>query len=309
MTGSMDFTPEARPVSDSRHPEAPLPPEPELRAAGERISESFPCEPGGTLFIDLDRGSLEVTSHPKSEVRIETQVSGLATHLVHFTVETEGIDVWLDGTLAGWLPLFFGLGARIRVRCWVPDEYAVDARTRGGRVRMRDIGGPVAVETRGGPIQVDGVDGAARLKTSGGTIEAAEIDGDLRAQTSGGRVEIANVSGTVEAGTSGGRVEAYGVVGNIEARTSGGRIFASFASEAPSGELRTSGGEIEVLLPEHAGCVLEARTSGGRVKVDSQFELQPRERTRSNRIHADLNRGGETLKLRTSGGGIRVRAR
>jgi hypothetical protein len=309
MSQSMDSTPEARPVTDARPPGEGPPPEPELRASGERISESFPCKPGGTLFIDLDRGSIEVTSHPKREVRIETLVSGIATHLVHFTVETEEIDVWLDGTLSGWLPLLFGIGARIRVRCWVPDEYAVDARTRGGRVRMRDIGGPVAVETRGGPIQVDGVDGPAQLRTSGGNVEVAEVDGDLRAHTSGGRVEVANVSGAIEASTSGGRIEAFGVSGGIDAKTSGGRIFASFASEAPSGELRTSGGEIEVLLPETAGCVLEARTSGGRVEIDPQFELHPRERKRSNRVHADLNQGGETLKLRTSGGAIRVRPR
>jgi hypothetical protein len=308
MVESMDSNPEARPVTDPRHPDEPLPPEPELRASGERISESFPCEPGGTLFIDLDRGSIEVTSHPKNEVRIETEASGLATHLVHFTVETEGIDVWLDGMLGGWLPLLFGLGARIRVRCWVPDEYAVDARTRGGRVRMRDIGGPLAVETRGGSIQVDGVDGSARLKTSGGTIQVAEIDGDLRAQTSGGRVEIANVRGAIEANTSGGPIEAYSVTDTLDARTSGGRIFASFATEAPAGELRTSGGGIEVLLPENAGCVLEARTSGGRVKVDSQLELQPLDKPRSNRIHATVNDGGEPLTLRTSGGAIRVRA-
>jgi hypothetical protein len=64
-----------------------------------------------------------------------------------------------------------------------------------------------------------------------------------------------------------------------------------------------------VLLLENAGCLLDARTSGGGIKVDSEFDLHPRERERSNRIHADLNRGGETLKLRTSGGAIRVRAR
>jgi hypothetical protein len=308
MTRSMDSTPERARVADPTGPGEEVP-EPRIWASGGRICESLPCEPGGTLFVDLDRGSIEVSSHPRSEVRIETEVSGFASHLVHFTVETEGIDVWLDGALEGWLPLVFGVGTRIHVRCWVPDEYAVDARTRGGRVRMRDIGGPLAVETAGGRIEVDGVDGPTQLKTSGGAVQAAEIDGDLRARTSGGRIEVANVDGSVEARTSGGRIEIYGVRGPIEARTSGGRIFASFASETPSGELRTSGGRIEVLIPENAGCRLDARTSGGGVRVDRRLDLHGRDRKRTNRVHAELNDGGETLKLRTSGGRIEVRAR
>jgi hypothetical protein len=302
----MDPTPE-NPRVPSRPNEGGHP-EPELLASGEQIRESFPVEPGGTLFIDLDRGSIEVRSHPRNEVRIETRVSGMGAGLVHFSVESEGVDLWLDCVVQGWLHLL-GMGAQVHVECWVPDVYAVDARTRGGRVRMRDIGGPLAVETSGGRIQVDGVDGSALLRCSGGRIEAAEIDGSLFARTSGGRVEVANVEGDVDVKTSGGRVEVFGAGGGVEATTSGGRVVASFTTSEPRGELRTSGGRIEVLLPADACCCLDARTSGAGVELDDHFACYDREKRSSNRVVAELNRGGETLKLRTSGGRILVRAR
>ena len=97
--------------------------------ADEYLEESVPAEPGGTLFVDLDRGSVTIESHDKNEVRVEAVGRGWASGMCVFTLMTQGRDVQLDGDIDGWFPAFFG-GARIQVRVWVPRRYSVDVLTR-----------------------------------------------------------------------------------------------------------------------------------------------------------------------------------
>ena len=63
-----------------------------------------------------------------------------------------------------------------------------------------------------------------------------------------------------------------------------------------------------MLLPPTAACTVDAKTSSGGIEIDA--ELAPEEiHRRGNHAQEDLNGGGETLKLRTSGGRIEVKAR
>jgi hypothetical protein len=276
----------------------------EVAVAEEWLEQSVPVEPGGTLYVHLDRGSVEVSSHDASEVRIEASSRGWGSGMVLFSLEKEGNDVQLDGDVDGFLPLLFG-GARIRVQAWVPRSYSVEIQTHGGSLQARGIGGRVAAQTSGGRIEINRVDGPALLRTSGGRIIAEEVNGDLRAHTSGGRIEISYVNGDVEARTSGGRIEIHGVSGMVDAKTSGGPIEVSFVDE-PAGRLETSGGSIDVLFPAGAGADLDARTSGGRVEIEHDLEVEGRERP--HHVSGHINGGGLPLRLRTSGGSIRVRA-
>jgi DUF4097 and DUF4098 domain-containing protein YvlB len=92
----------------------------------------------------------------------------------------------------------------------------------------------------------------------------------------------------------------------VRAKTSGGSISVRFTG-APEGELETSGGSIEVELPEDAGVDLDARTSGGRVRVEPELKL--RSGGDRGRIIGEINGGGARLRLRTSGGNISVEVR
>jgi hypothetical protein len=275
----------------------------EVIASGEWLSETVAVEPEGTLYVHLDRGSVEIRSHASDAVRIEATCRGWASGMAHFTLERDGNDLQLDGDVDGWLAGLFG-GARPSVRAWLPQRYSVEIHTRGGAVKAHEIGGRVAAQTSGGRIELRRIDGPALLRTSGGSIDAEEVNGDVRALTSGGKIEISYVNGDVEARTSGGSIHVHGVAGAVEARTSGGRIEVCFVDE-PGGRLETSGGSIEVVIPEGAGADLNARTSGGRVEVDVDMECETHGR------HCVIGRlcgGGLPLTLRTSGGNIRVRA-
>jgi hypothetical protein len=272
---------------------------------GPDLLEVLAVAPGGTLFVDLEAGSVRVESHDRSEVWVDAVARGWAAELVWFSLEREGSDVFVQGDVAGWLPRVLG-GARVRVRVRVPREYSVDVRTRGGRVRLTELTGRIAAESSGGSIDLRDGRGPALLRTSGGSIRAERVAGDLRAHSSGGPVEAEHVRGDVDARTSGGSIEVRDAGGRVYARTSGGSVRVGFAG-TPAGEVHTSGGGIEVEIPAGAGVELDARTGGGRVVVEPPLELAG-ESGRSEARGA-VNGGGAPLRLSTSGGDIQLRSR
>ena len=286
----------------SRHPETM--PESRILTEAEAIDRRIPVEPGGILYIDLDRGSVVVTSHDEDEVAIQARARGWASRLVCFTLSRQGQRVQLEGDVDGWFPGLLGF-ARIEVRARIPRRCSVEIRTVGGRIKASEIGGELGAQTSGGRIDVHRVDGRALLRTSGGRISAEEVNGDVRARTSGGGIQLNYINGDVEARTSGGSIEVHGVRSEIDARTSGGRVSASFVGE-PAGRIETSGGSIHVVFPAELGTTLDARTSGGQVRVDHEITSEAHNQPR--RVTADLNGGGLPLTLRTSGGSIRVEA-
>jgi hypothetical protein len=281
---------------------AALPP---LAMANE-LDEMLDVQPGGTLHIGLDCGTVEVEAHDANQVRITARASGWAAWSVNFGVWREGNDVYLAGESSGWgawLLWPFG-GVRVHVRAWVPRDYSVMARTAGGGIALVNLNGRISAETQGGPVALKGASGVIELRTSGGKVDVRGVNGSLNAETSGGAVTITKVAGDVWARTSGGRIEIREASGEVDAATSGGNIYVSFVG-APAGRFETSGGSIEVRIPQDAGADIEAHTSGGRVAVAQQLRLRA-DRGNPDHVVGTINGGGAPLRLRTSGGNIDI---
>lgn len=287
--------------------------------SANELNETLEVEPGGTLYVDLDRGAVEVMSHEAPAVHIEARVTGWAAWNFEFDLVQQGNDVRLTGDQGTWS--LWPIGPRVKVRIWVPRLYSVDVRTRGGRIKLNHLAGKIIAETSGGPVDLDGAEGPVMLHTSGGPIRVGQVEGDVRVDTCGGSIEIQKVIGDVQAHTSGGSIRINGVTGQVGARTSGGRIdalevgahvdattsggslAASFVGP-PSGTLETSGGSIEVRFPGKAGVALDAQTRGGQVEIEPSLGVAGR--TDQRQVVAQINGGGALLRLRTSGGSIRV---
>ena len=270
--------------------------------ANDRFEESVPVESGGTLFIDLDAGRIEIEAHGEDEVEVEAYATGWGQRSMRFRLWSDGPDAHLEGDLEG----FFWGGLRVRVGVRIPEVYSVEVETGGGAIELKEIGGRVKARTSGGSIELDEAAGPAELQTSGGSISVDELQGDLLAKTSGGPIRVSKVNGEVEVFTSGGPIQLDEVPGPVRARTSGGPISARFTS-SPEGYLQTSGGSIEVEFPEGAGFDLDAVTSGGRVRLEEEIAI--RGNISRGRVKGAVNGGGEVLTLRTSGGNIRLEAR
>ena len=123
----------------------------EVASAEEWLEERVPVEPGGTLYVDLDRGAVQVRSHDRPEVHIEAGARGWSSGMVLFSVEKSGNDVQLDGSIDHWMPSLIGR-PRIEVRCSVPRDFNVEVETGGGRIELEEVSGRVYATTRGSRV-------------------------------------------------------------------------------------------------------------------------------------------------------------
>ena len=97
------------------------------------------------------------------------------------------------------------------------------------------------------------------------------------------------------------------VAGRIVGSTSGGSIHAVVSGPKLSGpvDLSTSGGSVSFTVPADAAFTLDASSTGGGVR--SEVPVETSGKPRRTELSGPVNGGGETVRLRTSGGSILVK--
>jgi TonB family protein len=178
------------------------------------------------------------------------------------------------------------------------------------------------LDTVGGNITVAHAGSFVSVRTGGGQIDFGEVRGSVHAQTGGGGIRMMYVSGPIELESSSGSICLTRVAGALQAATSGGTITAWINPDAPSGggnvhlggpsQLASGNGDIIVFLPRNLAANIDAVVvSGGErhIEADPALHLMVQASVNgSGQVHAmaTLNGGGAPLKLRTTGGKIRL---
>ncbi len=189
--------------------------------------------------------------------------------------------------------------------------------------RAGQIGGRAELETAGGNITVAHAGSFVSVKTGGGQIDFGEVRGSVHAQTGGGGIRVMYVSGPMELESSSGSICLTRVAGALQAATSGGTITAWINPEPPSGggnvrlagssQLSSGNGDIIVFLPRNLAANIDAVVANGgerRIEADPALHLMVQASSNaSGSVHAMavLNGGGAPLKLKTTGGKIRLK--
>lgn len=294
-----------------------------------RMEKSLALDPGGSFVLDTDVGKVTLTGTSSSGARIKVYSNrdDLEDKFAIRFEESGGevrVEVEKKGMLGGLFNTLKGLSLKFEVE--VPRrtdvlihtsggaitvsgiEGETDLDTSGGSIRATDIVGFVRADTSGGSIAVEQITGPANLDTSGGGIRAVAVQGDVVADTSGGSIKMEGVNGDIDADTSGGSIGIREAGGRVHANTSGGGIHVTFgAGNAEGGALSTSGGGVTVEVDPTVGLEIDAGTSGGGVSTD--LPVTVRGTVGKSHLQGTVNGGGATLKIRTSGGGIRIHAR
>jgi DUF4097 and DUF4098 domain-containing protein YvlB len=293
----------------------------DLRAES-RLEKALKLEAGGSFRLDTDLGSVSITGKATPGVRLIVTSRRELEDLLSFRFdEGEGsvtVTARRKRRSSGW----FGDGGRVRYEIEVPAETALDIHTSGGQIsiagtrarakldtsgggiQVRDLTGDLEADTSGGPIDLADIRGRMRVETSGGGIDGSNLDGGISASTSGGSIELQRVSGDIQATSSGGGIRISEAGGRVQAETSGGSIEAAFTKgNARGGSLETSGGGIDVSIDPEVGFEIDAE--GNSVKTDVPVRVVGEVSRRS--LRGSLGKGGETLRLRTSGGGVRIK--
>ena len=251
----------------------------------EHIDKTVLAKKGGTLYLTTPKGSIEVQSWDKDQVRVEVTKKAdaftesgarelLADAQVFIETAEKGVAVRVESKEdLDDLDLEFHLS--------VPHVYSLDLNTSGGSIAIGDLEGQVLAKTAGGSIEV-------------GQIKNGKVD----VETAGGSITIGTVSGTVEAETAGGSIHITRAGETIRAETSGGGIEVGEGSQGVHAE--TSGGSIKI---GKAGGLVEAETAGGSITVGPS-EGDVRVETAGGSIHISESKG--TVDAETAGGGITV---
>ncbi len=201
----------------------------------------------------------------------------------------------------------------------------------GGHIRAAGIGGKAELTTEGGNITVGKAGNFVAVKTGGGQIDFGEVRGSVHAQTGGGGIRVMYVSGPMDVESSGGSICLTRVSGSVRAETGSGTITAwinpesssvvsSAATHAESAAVSLSGasqlisgeGDIVVFLPRNLAANIEAIVEHGgehRIQADPALALQIAKSAQSNgplKAVATLNGGGPVLRLKTTGGKIKL---
>jgi TonB family protein len=232
-------------------------------------------------------------------------------------LETEGGHIQvLD--VVGDLTAFTG-GGHINVGNISGDA---SLRTGGGHIRAGQIGGRADLETVGGNITVAHAGNFVSVRTGGGQIDFGEVRGSVRAQTGGGGIRVMYVSGPMELESSSGSICLTRVAGALQANTGGGTITAWINPDVSSdsgkvwlagaSQLSSGNGDIVVYLPRNLAANIEATVANGgerRIEADPALHLTVQPSPNGpGPVHAMavLNGGGTPLKLKTTGGKIRL---
>jgi hypothetical protein len=299
-----------------------------VAAAQYRVERQLALRSGGTFTLDSDIGSVTVTGDSPSgaQVSIESRVDNFANRYdVQFQEVAEGVVVRIKRRSTGIVDMFRnGWRGNTRIAIRLPRSTSTTISTAGGsiqatalgNVRLRTSGGSITAEevagradlnTSGGSIGARGIGGDVDADTSGGGIRIAGVRGAVRADTSGGSIDVDTASGDVVASTSGGGIRVRGADGRVEAQTSGGSIDVAFtAGNGRGGDLSTSGGGIAAAIDPGVKLSIDAASSGGGVNAEIPITITGAMSRRT--LKGDLNGGGPLLRMRTSGGGVRIAA-
>jgi len=294
-----------------------------------KMERRLALEPGGTFTLNADIGTVTLTGDSTSGVAVTvTSRRDDFDELfdLSFDESPAGVTVGIKRR-GGWLKGFWGgewFGDDTQIVVHAPSRTTANIRTSGGSIdvsrlsgrlavhtsggslRAEEIEGPVEGTTSGGSIKMRNVGGDTIARTSGGSIDIVGVRGSLMATTSGGGIDVDTVSGDLHASTSGGGVQVRGAGGRVEAHSSGGPVTVRFAAGNKSGgELTTSGGGVRTELDPGVALSIDASSSGGSVHSDLPVTVQG---TTRNSLRGDINGGGATLRLRSSGGGVQISA-
>jgi len=273
-----------------------------LHAKIERtVDKTFAVQPGGTLKVETAGGGIKVEPGAGDAVKVEVkeridastdaEADEILKHLT-LTLEQQGNDVTAVARYEGErTSSLFHWGNWPPVQC----EFTVTVPAKYN----------VALKTSGGGISVGDLTGTVEGRTSGGGISLEACSGDVEVHTSGGGIHLGPVGGNAQVFTSGGGISIKGIAGVVKAHTSGGPIDVAFSGPLQGDcEFATSGGGITVHVNPKSDFDLDAHTSGGGVHCDLPVTVVGD--VKPSRLAGKVNGGGHLLKLRSSGGGIRV---
>lgn len=266
------------------------------------IKESFKVRSGGTLYIEMDYGNIDVIVGSGEMVEIEmirtvrvnseAEARDIFDNYHEYTFEQSRGDVVIESRYAeqksGWGRWGKKSKFKINMKIRVPAKYNVDFETGAGNIEIGDISG-----------EING-------KTGAGNIFIGAVDGYVDITSGAGNIEVIGVTDKVDVHTGAGNIELKEVTGFVRANTGAGNITASINSQPESdSKLETGAGNVTVFLSKNAGVFVDARASMGSASCDYPLAIKGKWMSKS--FEGEVNGGGPDLYMRSGVGNVTLR--
>jgi len=165
----------------------------------------------------------------------------------------------------------------------------------------------VEIRTSNGRVTADGPDTGRNEWWSVSFEVHVPASADLDLVAHNGGVRISGVTGQLRMQTMNGGIHLDDVGGDVVAETTNGGIVVNLDGDRWQGkglDATTTNGGVTLTVPAGFSAHLETGTTNGGMDIDFPVTIQGRI---GKRITTDLGRGGPTLRLITTNGGVRVR--
>lgn len=267
----------------------------------DTVKKSFKVRGGGTLYLDIDHGNVEVEPHSDNEVFIEVERTVKsdnrddAKRIIDrhdLALEERSNDVYIESRYDSERGFWGRMGSRtelkIRVKVHIPRQYNVDFSSGAGNVTVGTVSGRVHGRTGAGNIEIGAVDGPVDVASGSGNIEIMGALGHVEANTGAGNIRAREIRGEVDINTGAGNIEAY-------------------ITRQPQAEsrLHTGAGNVTVFLGSNVGVQVDAEASVGSASCDCPLPIEGK--WMSKRFSGNVNGGGPDLHLRAGVGNVALK--
>ncbi len=267
----------------------------------DTVKQKYDVRPGGTLYLDMDHGNIEVEATGGSHVLIELERIAEADDRQQaeelfkrhdYEFNPSGNDVRIrsrydddKGFLNRWRSRH---RLKIRVLVKVPERYNVDFTSGAGNV------------------DVSGLEGRIEGRTGAGNITLANLRGTVDVSSGAGNIDLAGDVEQVKVHTGAGNVDLNGLTGAVEASTGAGNVTAEITRQPRQASSLSSGaGNVTVRLANRIGVYVEASSALG--SADCDFALKVEGKWLKKSFSGEVNGGGPELRLHTGVGNVALK--
>lgn len=271
----------------------------------DTVKESFKVKDGGTLYLELDFGDIDVEVGSGEMVQIimkrtvrvndEDEAQDVLSRTHEYSFEQRGNDVMIESRYQPDKGRSWGKWGnrnrfKVTLQILVPEAYNVDFQTGAGNIGIEDLEG-----------EVNG-------RTGAGNISLGNVGGIVEITSGAGNISVSRATNRVEVHTGAGNIDLKDVLGFIRANTGAGNVTARISSQPESdSRLESGAGNVTVYLDEKVGVYVEAIASMGSASCDYPLEIEGKWMKKS--FEGEVNGGGPDLFMRAGVGNVTLRRR
>ncbi|MCQ8890709.1 DUF4097 family beta strand repeat-containing protein [Pseudoalteromonas carrageenovora] len=296
--------------------------------AGDKIDKQIEVPSGGTIFIENQRGDVQITGWDKNEFKVsgelddkaqgfELKTTGEKTEFIVKMPSNLGWGNNGDGSnLTVFMPKsssleFAGVnvsvvaktlknGAEVDV---VNGEITVDDIT--GNIKLTTVNGDVNAENLNGNIQFETVNGEINDRQSSGELRFSAVNGDIKSNSTASDVRLENVNGDIDFTLSS--------IKNLRINTVNGEAEVHIKELLKGGDVRfeSVSGDGEFYFPQSVSAKFEikAHANGKIINKVTRDKVSKAKYGPASDLEFSANGGNANVEMDTISGRIALRTK